>query len=78
MADKEFPSTQRCSRCGNIQKMGNKKVYKCKSCGLVIDRDLNSAYNLKMYPSLIQYYILDTILYNKIKDISVRRPICGI
>lgn len=53
MADKEFPSTQRCSRCGNIQKMGKKKVYKCKSCGLVIDRDLNSAYNLKMYPSLI-------------------------
>ena len=53
MADREFPSTQRCSRCGNIQKIGRKRVYKCNNCGLVIDRDLNSAYNLKMYPSFI-------------------------
>lgn len=49
-----FPSTQLCSNCGN-RKTGSDKLklsnrtYKCDKCGLVIDRDLNSAYNLKNY-----------------------------
>ena len=46
-ADRNFPSSQICSHCGHIQNIGNKKVYKCKNCGLQIDRDLNAALNLR-------------------------------
>lgn len=53
-ADKWFPSSKRCSCCGNINKNLKLKdrVYKC-SCGLVIDRDLNAAMNLANYPNLV-------------------------
>ena len=47
VADKSFPSSQMCSRCGNRIRIGSREVYKCPSCGLVIDRDLNEAVNLK-------------------------------
>ena len=47
LADKEYPSSQLCSRCGNRQKIGILRTYKCPVCGLEIDRDLNAAYNLK-------------------------------
>ena len=53
-ADRNFPSTQKCSKCGNIKK-GNEKltledrIYKCNECGLEIDRDLNASINLKNY-----------------------------
>jgi putative transposase len=41
---KFFPSTQTCSSCGNLQKMGlGDREYHCKACGQRIDRDLNSA-----------------------------------
>jgi putative transposase len=40
-------SSQLCSSCGGRQKMPlSKRVYEC-SCGLVIDRDLNAAINIK-------------------------------
>jgi putative transposase len=47
-APKFFPSTKRCSRCGNIKdKMSlSERTYWCEVCGLVIDRDLNAALNL--------------------------------
>ena len=49
-ADKFFPSTKRCSSCGNKKEMKlSDRVYKCPSCGLEIDRDLNAALNLKQY-----------------------------
>jgi putative transposase len=48
-ADAEFPSSQLCSNCGNRQKIGSKRVYKCPKCGLTIDRDLNAAINLANY-----------------------------
>ncbi|MFQ5976527.1 MAG: RNA-guided endonuclease InsQ/TnpB family protein [Candidatus Heimdallarchaeota archaeon] len=48
-----FPSTQRCSGCG--QKPPHKltlaeRVYRCRNsqCGLVLDRDLNAAINLRL------------------------------
>lgn len=42
-----FPSTKTCSQCGNIRIMKlNDRVYDC-GCGLVIDRDLNAAINIK-------------------------------
>ncbi|KIO59201.1 RNA-guided endonuclease TnpB family protein [Caldifermentibacillus hisashii] len=45
--DKWFPSTKKCSRCGNEKEMSlSERVYKC-TCGLVLDRDYNSAINIK-------------------------------
>lgn len=51
LADREYPSTQRCSRCKNILTGDNKlkigqRVYKCPVCGLEIDRDYNASLNL--------------------------------
>lgn len=57
VADRFFPSTQRCSRCGHI-KTGDKKqvwgdsVYICEVCGFVEDRDRNGSMNLEQYPGL--------------------------
>lgn len=48
-ADRTFPSSQICSRCGNIHKPGPSKIYKCIACGYVIDRDINAAINLRNY-----------------------------
>jgi putative transposase len=48
--DRFFPSSKLCSSCGALQEdltLGD-RVYRC-SCGLVIDRDLNAALNLKRY-----------------------------
>jgi putative transposase len=40
-------TTQRCSRCGNIvPKELKDRVHDCPYCGLVTDRDENSAYNI--------------------------------
>lgn len=45
--DKWFPSTKSCSSCGNIQPMPmNIRTYTC-SCELNLDRDYNSARNIK-------------------------------
>ncbi len=45
--DKWFPSTKTCSHCGNTQPMPmNIRTYAC-SCGLNLDRDVNSALNIK-------------------------------
>lgn len=47
-AEKGYPSSQICSSCGNIQEIKlYQKKYKCKKCGLVIDRDINAALNLE-------------------------------
>jgi putative transposase len=43
----EAYTSKTCSRCGHIkQKLGGAKVYHCKECGLVIDRDINGARNI--------------------------------
>ena len=48
-APRNYKSTQLCSSCGSEHKMRlSDRVYKC-TCGLTIDRDLNSAYNLRNY-----------------------------
>ncbi|MGB3206745.1 MAG: zinc ribbon domain-containing protein [Crinalium sp.] len=47
IADRFYPSSQLCSTCGNQQKMPLKeRVYHCKACGMILDRDLNAAINL--------------------------------
>jgi putative transposase len=51
IADKFFPSTKQCSACHNKKDeiLLSERTYKCSSCGLEIDRDLNAALNLKQY-----------------------------
>lgn len=59
IADRFYPSTQRCSECGNIKQgedkitlQGNKKhhtkhnEYVCYNCGAILDRDENAVKNL--------------------------------
>lgn len=48
-----YPSSKTCSCCGSIKedlKLSD-RIYKCKVCGLVIDRDLNASVNLANYES---------------------------
>ena len=59
LADRFYPSTQRCSECGNV-KTGEDKItlsgntkhhtkhneYICYSCGSILDRDENAVQNL--------------------------------
>jgi putative transposase len=47
-ADRFYPSSKTCSGCGAVKaKLAlSERAYRCPSCGLVIDRDLNAARNL--------------------------------
>jgi putative transposase len=48
LADRFFPSTKRCSQCGNQKDVRlDERVYCCETCGQVMDRDLNAAINLE-------------------------------
>jgi putative transposase len=50
LVEGDFPSSQKCSRCGKIKtdlKLSN-RVYRCE-CGNAIDRDMNAALNLRNY-----------------------------
>lgn len=51
-AHREFPSTQRCSSCGNLMNINTKRVYRCPKCGMIMNRDDNAARNLAQYPTL--------------------------
>ena len=48
-ADRYYPSSKICSRCGNIKSVLSLKerTYVCECCGEVIDRDYNAAKNLQ-------------------------------
>ena len=50
-ADRLFPSSKKCSCCGQIKKnlKLSDRIYRCEACGLVIDRDLNASINLAKY-----------------------------
>lgn len=39
----EAYTSKTCSYCGEMQEIGSKKIFRCKSCGAVVDRDLNGA-----------------------------------
>jgi IS605 OrfB family transposase len=49
LANLFYPSTKRCSRCGNVKSaIGlQERIYRCQKCDLVLDRDLNAAINLE-------------------------------
>jgi putative transposase len=48
VADRYFPSSKTCSGCGEVKDnlKPAERIYRCTSCALVIDRDLNAAINL--------------------------------
>jgi len=49
IVDRFYPSSKTCSSCGSVKsdlKLSD-RVYKCKECGLSLDRDLNASYNLQ-------------------------------
>lgn len=49
-AERYFASTQICCVCGSHHKMDlSDRVYVCHNCGLIMDRDLNAAKNLRDY-----------------------------
>ena len=42
------PTTRKCSQCGAVNKTGlDDRVYHCRQCELVLDRDLNAARNIE-------------------------------
>jgi putative transposase len=49
LADRFYPSSKTCSACGAVKaKLSLKdRVFVCESCGVVIDRDVNAAINLR-------------------------------
>ena len=48
--DRWYPSSKTCSRCGRVKaKLSlSERVYRCDGCGLVMDRDLNAAVNIRV------------------------------
>jgi putative transposase len=48
IADRWFPSSKTCSSCGAVKaKLAlSERTYRCMSCSLVLDRDINAARNL--------------------------------
>ena len=49
IVDRFYPSSKTCSGCGNVKKelKLSEREYVCENCGLIIDRDLNAAINLR-------------------------------
>ena len=47
--DKYFPSTKKCSNCGNVKSkiLLSERIYKCDCCNLEMSRDLNAAINIR-------------------------------
>jgi putative transposase len=53
LADKWFPSTQQCSKCGALNDIPRgEAIYRCDGCGLVLGRNQNAADNLSRWPSV--------------------------
>ena len=42
----ESYTTQTCTNCGTINKVGGSKIYRCLNCGLTIERDINGSRNI--------------------------------
>lgn len=50
VVDRWYPSSKICSKCGRVKAKLSlaERVYRCDGCGLVMDRDLNAAANIKV------------------------------
>ena len=50
VVDRWYPSSKTCSKCGRVKAKLSlaERVYRCDCCGLVMDRDLNAAINIKV------------------------------
>ena len=50
IVDRWFASSKTCSKCGRVKAKLSlaERVYKCDGCGLVMDRDLNAAINIRV------------------------------
>jgi putative transposase len=50
LVDRFYPSSKTCSSCGYIKPelSLSERTYVCKDCGMVLDRDLNAAINVRM------------------------------
>lgn len=50
-ADRFFPSSKKCSSCGNVKRAIDlgMRTYDCDKCHVSLDRDLNAAINLEKY-----------------------------
>jgi putative transposase len=50
LVDRFYPSSKTCSSCGYIKPelSLSERTYVCEDCGMVLDRDLNAAINLRM------------------------------
>ena len=50
IVDRWYPSSKTCSGCGRVKaKLSlSERTYRCEGCGLVMDRDLNAAINIKV------------------------------
>lgn len=44
--------SQYCHRCGQRSNRGRSRVFRCRACGLSVDRDLNTAVNMRKAGSL--------------------------
>lgn len=55
-ADRWYPSSKTCSGCGTVKAKLSlaERIYRCESCGAVLDRDLNAAVNLARHGESIQ------------------------
>ncbi len=55
VADRWFPSSKRCSACGEINRelTLSDRMFICPACSFKIDRDDNASRNLEMYPGLV-------------------------
>ena len=51
IADRFYPSSKTCHKCGNVDKdlKLSDRVYRCGCCGSVVDRDINASINLARY-----------------------------
>jgi len=51
VADRFFASSKTCSCCGHKKETLklSERIFKCQSCGISLDRDLNASLNLKNY-----------------------------
>ena len=55
IADRFYPSSKKCSCCGNIKKDLRLKdrTYICDNCSFTIDRDFNASINLSRYTKIV-------------------------